>query len=288
MWRICWSAQIGRSRCAFFTGILRDSMSLQSVVERSASPITSFTWRRKAIRPPASPRRSTPTTPISRAPRACSRRCAGRTDLNPVIHVCASSEVYGRVPKEKVPINEECTFHPASPYAISKVGTDLVGRFHAEAYGQKVMTTRMFTHTGPRRGDVFAESTFAKQIAMIEQGRIPPVVKVGNLDSLRTWSDVRDAVRAYHLLLDGESAAGRVLQHRRRPLLYRRRHAEAPAVAFDAQGHQGGNRSGRGCARSTRTCRCPTHASSGRTPAGSRKFRSSRRCATCSTTGARA
>jgi len=121
--------------------------------------------------------------------------------IDPVIHVCASSEVFGRVPREKLPIDEECTFHPASPYAISKVGTDLVGRFHAEAYGQKVMTTRMFTHTGPRRGDVFAESTFAKQIAMIEAGLIPPVVKTGNLDSLRTWADVRDAVRAYYMLV---------------------------------------------------------------------------------------
>jgi GDPmannose 4,6-dehydratase len=118
-----------------------------------------------------------------------------------VIHVCASSEVFGRVPKEKLPIDEECTFHPASPYAISKVGTDLVGRFYAEAYGMTVMTTRMFTHTGPRRGDVFAESTFAKQIAMIEQNRIPPIVKVGNLQSLRTVADVRDAVRAYFMLV---------------------------------------------------------------------------------------
>jgi len=118
-----------------------------------------------------------------------------------VIHVCASSEVFGRVPKEKLPIDEECTFHPASPYAISKVGTDLVGRYYAEAYNMCVMTTRMFTHTGPRRGDVFAESTFAKQIALIEAGRIAPVVKVGNLDSLRTWADVRDAVRAYFMLV---------------------------------------------------------------------------------------
>jgi GDPmannose 4,6-dehydratase len=121
--------------------------------------------------------------------------------INPVIHVCSSSEVFGRVPMEKLPINEECSFHPASPYAISKTGTDLVGRFHAEAYGQKVLVTRMFTHTGPRRGDVFAESSFAKQIAMIEQGLLPPVVKTGNLKSLRTWSDVRDAVRAYYLLV---------------------------------------------------------------------------------------
>jgi len=126
------------------------------------------------------------------------RRCS---DIDPVVHVCASSEVYGRVPRDKLPINEDCNFHPASPYAISKVGTDLIGRYHAEAYGQKVLTTRMFTHTGPRRGDVFAESTFAKQIALIEYGRIPPVIKVGNLDSLRTWADVRDAVRAYYMLV---------------------------------------------------------------------------------------
>src|SRR6202012_559337 len=103
--------------------------------------------------------------------------------------------------KDKLPIKEDCPFHPASPYAISKVGTDLVGRFYAEAYNMHVQTTRMFTHTGPRRGDVFAESSFAKQIAMIEAGLIPPVIYHGNLDSLRTIADVRDAVRAYHLLL---------------------------------------------------------------------------------------
>ena len=82
-----------------------------------------------------------------------------------------------------------------------KIGTDMVGRFHAEAYGQKIVVTRMFSHTGPRRGDVFAESSFAKQIAMIERELIPPVIKTGNLKSLRTWSDVRDAVRAYYMLV---------------------------------------------------------------------------------------
>ena len=124
--------------------------------------------------------------------------------IDPVIHVCASSEVFGKIPPEKKPdtgIHEECPFHPASPYAISKVGTDLLGRYYAEAYNMKVMTTRMFTHTGPRRGDVFHESTFAKQIAMIEAGLIEPVVKVGNLKSLRTYADVRDAVRAYYMLV---------------------------------------------------------------------------------------
>jgi GDPmannose 4,6-dehydratase len=70
------------------------------------------------------------------------------------------------------------------------------------------MTTRMFTHTGPRRGDVFAESTFAKQIAMIESGCLPPVVKVGNLESLRTYADVRDAVRAYYMLVTMDPIPG--------------------------------------------------------------------------------
>jgi GDP-mannose 4,6-dehydratase len=120
---------------------------------------------------------------------------------NAIVHICASSEVFGRVSRDKLPIAEDCSFHPASPYAISKVGTDLIGRFYAEAYGMTVMTTRMFTHTGPRRGDVFAESSFAKQIAMAEAGHVPPVIKVGNLKSLRTIADVRDAVRAYYLLV---------------------------------------------------------------------------------------
>jgi len=133
------------------------------------------------------------------------RKCNG---IDPWIHVCSSSEIFGRVPKERIPINEECSFHPASPYAISKVGTDLIGRFHAEAYGQKVLVTRMFTHTGPRRGEVFVESTFAKQIAMIEAEKIEPVVKVGNLESLRTFADVRDAVRAYYMLLTVNPVSG--------------------------------------------------------------------------------
>jgi GDPmannose 4,6-dehydratase len=125
-----------------------------------------------------------------------------------VIHVCASSEVFGRVPKEKLPIDEECSFHPASPYAISKVGTDLVGRYYAEAYNMTIMTTRMFTHTGPRRGDVFSESTFAKQIAMIEAGLQEPKIYVGNLESLRTYADVRDAVNAYYMLVTTNPTSG--------------------------------------------------------------------------------
>ena len=127
---------------------------------------------------------------------------------NAITHVCASSEIFGRVSKEKLPINEECSFHPASPYAISKVGTDLIGRYYAEAYNMTIMTTRMFTHTGPRRGDVFSESTFAKQIAMIEAGLQEPKIYVGNLDSLRTYADVRDAVKAYYMLVTINPTSG--------------------------------------------------------------------------------
>ena len=121
--------------------------------------------------------------------------------INPIIHICSSSEVFGKVKKNFLPINEDVPFHPASPYAISKIGTDYIGRYYYEAFKLRILITRMFTHTGPRRGDYFAESSFAKQIASIELGYQKNVVKVGNLKSLRTVADVRDAVRAYYLLV---------------------------------------------------------------------------------------
>ena len=124
------------------------------------------------------------------------------------IHVCSSSEVYGRA--KTIPITEDAPFHPASPYAVSKVGADLMARHYAEAYGMRIQVTRMGTHTGPRRGDVFMESSFAKQIALAEAGKIAPVIKHGNLDSLRTIADVRDAVRAYHMLLTVNPVPGEV------------------------------------------------------------------------------
>ena len=130
--------------------------------------------------------------------------------FEPLIHICSSSEVFGKVQKENLPIDENCSYHPASPYAISKVGTNLIGRYFYEAFKLKIMVTRMFTHTGPRRGDVFAESSFAKQIALIEQKKIKPLIKVGNLKSLRTFADVRDAVRAYYLLLTKNPKPGEV------------------------------------------------------------------------------
>lgn len=122
-------------------------------------------------------------------------------DYNPVIHVCSSSEVYGKA-KPGIPLSEETVFHGASPYSISKIGTDYLGRFYGEAYGMRTFVTRMGTHSGPRRSDVFFESTVAKQIALIEAGLQEPIIKVGNLSSTRTFQDARDAVRAYFLLLE--------------------------------------------------------------------------------------
>lgn len=193
-------------RVSLLYGDLRDTMSIQAAVAK-AQPDYVFHLAAQSF-----PRTSfdAPLDTMDTNIQGTVRVLDALRQVSPkaVIHVCASSEVFGRVPKEKLPIDEECSFHPASPYAISKVGTDLVGRFYAEAYGMTVMTTRMFTHTGPRRGDVFAESTFAKQIAMIEHNLIPAVVKVGNLQSLRTIADVRDAVRAYYMLVTVNPTAG--------------------------------------------------------------------------------
>lgn len=124
------------------------------------------------------------------------------TEIDPVIHICSSSEVYGQVSEADVPIKETCPFRPASPYAVSKVGEDMAALQYWISHGIKTIRTRMFTHTGPRRGDVFAMSAFAKQVAAAELGLIEPIIYVGNLKSVRTFCDVRDAVRAYWLLVN--------------------------------------------------------------------------------------
>jgi GDP-mannose 4,6-dehydratase len=120
---------------------------------------------------------------------------------DPVIHICSSSEVYGQVREDEVPIKENVPLRPSSPYAVSKVAEDMLGYQYWLSWKIKTIRTRMFTHTGPRRGDVFVLSNFAKQVAAIEAKLQPKVVKVGNLESIRTFSDVRDAVRAYWLLV---------------------------------------------------------------------------------------
>ena len=136
------------------------------------------------------------------------RQLKEQDGYDPVVHICSSSEVYGRA-KPGTALDEDTKFHGASPYSISKIGTDYLGQFYGEAYKIKTFVTRMGTHTGPRRSDVFFESTVAKQIALIEAGLQEPFVNVGNLSSVRTFQDTRDAVRAYYLL-SLESSRGNV------------------------------------------------------------------------------
>lgn len=115
--------------------------------------------------------------------------------LDPVVQLCSTSEVYGQVDPKYVPIKEDAPLKPASPYAVSKVAQDLLGQVYHVSYGMRVVRTRMFTYLNPRRTDLFA-TAFARQVARIERGLQKEMVH-GNLDSVRTIIDVRDAMRAY-------------------------------------------------------------------------------------------
>ena len=115
--------------------------------------------------------------------------------INPYIQLCSTSEVYGQVGPEDVPIRENAPLRPASPYAVSKVAQDLLGHTYFVSYGLKVIRTRMFTYINPRRADLFA-TAFARQVARIERG-LQSELRHGNLESVRTLLDVRDAMRAY-------------------------------------------------------------------------------------------
>jgi len=129
--------------------------------------------------------------------------------INPRILVAGSSEEYGAVKPEDLPIKESVPLRPLSPYAVSKVGQDLLGYQYFMSYGMHIIRTRGFNHSGPRRGEVFAESNFAKQIAEIEKGLIEPVIHVGNLEAKRDYTDVRDMVKGYCLALE-KGKAGEV------------------------------------------------------------------------------
>jgi GDP-4-dehydro-6-deoxy-D-mannose reductase len=119
--------------------------------------------------------------------------------LDPVVHVAGSSEEYGLVYPHEAPIKESNPLRPLSPYAVSKVTQETLAIQYFRSYSLRCVVTRGFNHTGPRRGQVFATSSFAKQIAEIEAGQHEPVLQVGDLDSERDWTDTRDMVRAYWL-----------------------------------------------------------------------------------------
>ncbi|MBI1919244.1 GDP-mannose 4,6-dehydratase [Candidatus Microgenomates bacterium] len=122
-----------------------------------------------------------------------------RAEIDPVVQIACSSEEYGLVLPEEIPVKETNPLRPLSPYAVSKVAMDYLGYQYYQSYGIKIVRTRGFNHTGPRRGEIFVTSNFAKQLAEIEKGKKEAIVEVGSLDPKRDWTDVRDMVRAYLL-----------------------------------------------------------------------------------------
>ncbi len=124
-----------------------------------------------------------------------------KSKVDPKVQIAGSSEEYGLVYPDEVPIRETNPLRPLSPYGVSKVAQDRLAYQYHKSYGLKTVITRAFNHTGPRRGDVFVTSNFSKQIAQIEKGIQKPVIKVGNLNAKRDFSDVRDVVKAYWLSL---------------------------------------------------------------------------------------
>ncbi len=119
--------------------------------------------------------------------------------LDPVIVLACSSEEYGQVSENEVPVKETNPLRPLSPYAVSKIGQEKLGYQYYKSYGLKVVLTRFFNTEGPGRGQDFVTSNFAKQVAEIEKGKREPVIYVGNLEAQRDFNDVRDMVRAYWL-----------------------------------------------------------------------------------------
>ena len=131
------------------------------------------------------------------------------TGLRPRVLVVGSADEYGIVDHPAVAVTEDTPLRPVSPYAVSKVAQGQLALEYAVAGGPEVLRTRTFPHTGPGRGEAFAESSFARQLVEVAAGRRPPVLSVGNLDAVRDFTDVRDVVRAYWALLE-RGASGEV------------------------------------------------------------------------------
>ncbi|MCR4431948.1 MAG: GDP-mannose 4,6-dehydratase [Tepidanaerobacteraceae bacterium] len=121
--------------------------------------------------------------------------------MNPRILLVGSSEEYGFVRPDELPVNETQPFRPANPYAVSKVAQDMLGEIYSKAYGMDIVRARPFNHIGPRQNPTFAAPDFARRIALIEKGKLEPVMSVGNLEVERDFTDVRDVVKAYYDLL---------------------------------------------------------------------------------------
>ena len=122
--------------------------------------------------------------------------------IDPIIHIAGSSEEYGLVLPDELPVKETNPLRPLSPYGVSKATQEMIAYQYFMSYGLKSVITRAFNHEGPRRGEVFVTSNLAKQIVEVEKGLKPPILYVGDLSSVRDWSDVRDVIKAYWLVTE--------------------------------------------------------------------------------------
>jgi GDP-4-dehydro-6-deoxy-D-mannose reductase len=186
-----------RSRVKLLEADLRDYTSMHAALEKSRPDVVFHLAAQSFVPSSWTAPNETLTTNV-----------AGQTNLfeavralrlDPVIQIACSSEQYGLVLPGETPIREDNPLRPLSPYAVSKVAQDYLGYQYFQSYGLKVVRTRGFNHTGPRRGQVFVTSNFCSQVAAIELGLQEPVIRVGNIEAIRDFTDVRDMVRAYWL-----------------------------------------------------------------------------------------
>ncbi len=184
-----------RGKIHLIEGDIRDYVSIRSVIEE-VKPEIIFHLAAQSFVPTSwkAPQETLTTNIIGQTNIFEAVRELG---LNPAIQIAGSSEEYGLVYENEVPIKESNPLRPLSPYAVSKIAQDFLGYQYFKSYGMRIIRTRGFNHTGPRRGEVFVTSNFSKQIALIEKGKQEPVIKVGNLDAIRDFTDVRDMVRGY-------------------------------------------------------------------------------------------
>ena len=186
-----------RSKVKLLEADLRDYTSMHSALERSRPDVIFHLAAQSFVPSSWTAPNDTLTTNVSGQTNLFEAVRALR--LDPVIQIACSSEQYGLVLPGETPIKETNPLRPLSPYAVSKVAQDYLGYQYFQSYGLKVVRTRGFNHTGPRRGHVFVTSNFCSQVAAIELGLQEPVIRVGNIEAIRDFTDVRDMVRAYWL-----------------------------------------------------------------------------------------
>jgi len=189
-----------RSQVTLIESDLRDFASVRALVERvepthvahlAAQSFVGASWQ--------TPAETLTTNILAQVNLLEAIRAVG---VAPRFLCTGSSDEYGMVHEDELPIRETNPLRPLSPYAVSKVTQDVMGYQYFRSYGLPIVRARAFNHEGPRRGDVFVTSNFAKQVAEIEAGLREPVVYVGDLKPRRDFSDVRDIVRGYWLLLE--------------------------------------------------------------------------------------